>query len=254
MEFDLDQNWHSSRFAAFDLETTGTDTDNDRIIEIGLVVFDNGEVVDRYEQLVNPERDIPDEVAAITGISNDDVKDAPPLREVLDELIRRVTDQVLLAYNHEFDLGILRSELARHDRHNVDLPPCLDPFPLAWEYLKDQGLIPNAQLGTVAEYMRIPLDTAHRAVHDAEATGHIMLKFPDFAVLPDKLGALLQLQRALVQKVNEAFARFRRGRDDGRSVLYGGELVIELGAAYVYGDETDPIRALFQRIPDVRDI
>lgn len=252
-EVELDVPWATTRFASFDLETTGTDTANDRIIEIGVVVFENGEVVDRYQQLVDPERPLPDEVVAVTGIRPEDLVGKPKLAEVIDAFLARLDGTVMLAYNHDFDTGILRSELARLGR-DTELPPCLDPFPFCWEYLRAAKLTKNAKLTTVCEYLSIPLDEAHRADHDAEAAGRVLLELPQVATLPPQLSDLLQLQAALAQKLQEHFNRFRRNKGAARSVLSGGEMAIELGAAYLYGDEADPIRALFLRVPDVRDL
>ncbi len=255
MTLDLDIPWQTARFAAFDLETTGRDAAQDRIIEIGLVVFEGGEVVDRWQQLVDPGVKLPDVIVELTGITDADLKGQPPFSEVVDELMSRIEGQPLLAYNHEFDTGMLAGELQRLGR-GVDLPPCLDPFPLCWEYLREPGHTPNAKLGTIAEFLGVPLDTAHRADQDAEAAGRVLLALPGYAALPDSLDGLLQIQRALMQKLNERFARFRRGREgeSKRSVLGNGELVIDLDAAYVYGSEPDPVRALFKMIPDVRDM
>jgi DNA polymerase III alpha subunit (gram-positive type) len=251
--FDLSQPWQSSRFASFDLETTGTEAGVDRIIEIGIVVFDGGEVVDRYQQLVDPEMELPPVITEVTGIKADDLVGQPKLAEVIDEAMARLTAQPILAYNHEFDTRMLRGELQRLGRGD-ELPPCLDPFPFCWEHLREKGLTKNAQLGTISEFMAIPLDAAHRADHDAEAAGRVMLKLPEYVLLPDSLEQLLSLQAALMQKVNERFARFRRNKPNAGGVLSGDDVRIELGAAYIYGDETDPIRALFSRIPDVRDL
>lgn len=255
MSIDLSVPWQTARFAAFDLETTGRDPAQDRIIEIGLVVFEGGEVVDRWQQLVDPGVKLPDVIVELTGITDDDLKGQPVFADVVDELMSRIEGQPLLAYNHEFDTGMLAGELQRLGRP-VELPPCLDPFPLCWEFLREPGLTSNAKLGTISEFLNIPLDAAHRADHDAEAAGRVLLALPDHAALPESLDGLLQLQRALMQKVNERFARFRRGRDgeNKRSVLGNGELVIDLDAAYVYGSEPDPVRALFKMIPDVRDM
>lgn len=255
MTFDLDIPWSSSRFAAFDLETTGREAGVDRIIEIGIVVFEDGEVVDRYQSLVDPEVELPEVITQVTGIKPEELVGQPKLADIIDEVMRRLTAQPLLAYNAEFDLGMLRGELDRLGRTD-ELPPCIDPFPFCWEHLREKGHTKNAQLGTVSEYLGIPLEAAHRADHDAEACGRVMLELPNHVILPDTLKQLLDVQRVLMQKVNERFARFRRGRSGEKksSVLGSGELVIELGAAYIYGDEHDPLRAIYSRIPDVRDL
>lgn len=249
----LDAPWKTARIAALDTETTGTDPRQDRIIEIGIVVFEAGEVVDRYQALIHPERPLPPVITEVTGIKPEDLEGKPVFAEVAEEIRRRLQGQVLLAYNAEFDAGMLRAEFERLGAP-IELPPFVDPFPFCWENLREKGLTKSAQLGTVAEYFKIPLTAAHRADHDAEAAGRVMFALAGLVEFPENLGALLGMQAAAMQRVNEAFARFRRGKaQDSRNALGGGDAVIELGPAYAYGDETDPVRALFARIPDVRD-
>ena len=251
-DFDLSQPWQSARFAAFDLETTGTNPETDRIIEVGIAVFEQGEVVDRYQQLVNPGIPIPQESVSVTGITDADVADSPAFATIADELAQRLGDDILLAYNHRFDTAFLAEEMKRAGT-DYTAPPCLDPMPFCWVHLREKKITRNAQLGTICKYFDIPLEAAHRADHDAEAAGRVMLRLPDVAVLPPTLNELLQLQRGLAQQTEQAFARFRRGKSD-RPVLSSGEVTIELGAAYLYGEETDPIRFLYKRLPDVRDM
>lgn len=250
---DLQQPWNTARFVALDLETTGTDLERDRIIEIGVVVFDGGEVVERWQQLIDPEVELPDIITDVTGIRAEDLVGMPRLEDVADRLISYLRSGLLLAYNHEFDTTIVRAQLERIGR-GIELPPCLDPFPFCYEYLREQKLTRNAKLTTVCEYLEIPLDAAHRADHDAEAAGRVMLELPNHVVLPETIGDLLNVQAAVIRTVDEKFARFKRNREGARAVLSSGEVVIELGVAYFYGDEADPIRALFMQVPDVRDI
>jgi DNA polymerase III epsilon subunit family exonuclease len=252
MAVDLTQSWTTARFAAFDFETTGTDTENDRIIEVGIVVFDNGQIVDRYQQLVDPQRDLPDIIVDVTGIKPEDLEGQPVFADVADRVMELLRDTLLLAYNHEFDTSVLSAELARIGKAEA-LSPCLDPFPFVYEHFREAGLTRNAKLTTISEHLGVTLDSAHRADHDAEAAGRVLLELPNHVVLPERTDEFLQVQRALLQAVTEKFNRFRRNRGDGRA-LNSAEILIELGAAYLYGDEADPVRALFSRIPDVRDI
>lgn len=242
-----------ARFAAFDLETTSTDTSRARIIEIGVAVFEAGEVVHRWQQLVNPGQPLDPAITDITGIRDEDLQGQPPLEDVLDQLLDMLAPQPLLAYNHAYDLGVLRAELKRHGRE-ATFPPCLDPLPFCWRYLRQAGKTPNARLGTVCGFFGIPLEEAHRADHDAEAAGRVLLALPDVADLPPTLRDLLGLQDALNQAMEETFARFRDRDGGGRNEvsLNPEDVRIELGAAFLYGDEHDPVRALYRRVPDIR--
>ncbi len=247
--------WRTARFIAVDLETTGTNTLEDRIIELGLVVFEDGDVVERWQQLIDPTIPLPPEASAVTGIKEEELKGQPVLADVIDELQQRLSGAPLLAYNAEFDLGVLKSEFERHGR-DFPIPPCLDPLPFVFEHLRSAKLTKDAKLGTAAAFLNVPLDNAHRADADAEAAGRVLLELPSVVTLPEDLAGLLAVQNVLRQKMNERFARFRRGRSDNQArptVLGSNEVVIELGAAYIYGDETDPIKALLSRLPDTRD-
>lgn len=249
---DLAVPWRPSRFAAFDLETTSRDIEKAQIIEIGLVVFEDGEVVERWQQFVNPGVPLPAEITEITGIKDEDLAGQPALSEVIDEFVDRLTRQVLLAYNHEYDLGVVRAELARLGRAET-LPPCLDPFPFCWVHLREAGLTKKATLGDVSQYLGVVLENAHRAADDAEAAGRVLIELANRIVVPERLDELLALQRALMQQVKESFARFRR-RSGGDAVLSGNDHRIELGMGYLYhAEESDPVRYLFSTIPDIRD-
>lgn len=252
MAVDISIPWTTARFASFDLETTGRDAETDRIIEVGIVIFDNGEVVQRYQQLVNPECELPDIIVEITGIKPEDLVGQPTFAEVAETVMELLRDTLLVAYNHEFDIGFLSAELARMGKPE-EISPCLDPFPFVYEHFRETKLTRNAKLTTISEYLEIPLEAAHRADHDAEAAGRVLLELPNHVVLPEMTKDFLQIQKALLQAVQEKFNRFRRNRGDGRA-LNSADILIELGAAYLYGDEADPVRALFSRIPDVRDI
>ena len=71
------------RIAVVDLETTGSHLDQgDQIIQIGAVLIEDGQVLAQHSMLLNPERDIPTHITAITGIQSDQVQDAPTFRQV----------------------------------------------------------------------------------------------------------------------------------------------------------------------------
>lgn len=255
--WDLAAPWADARIVSFDTETTGTDTSNDRIVELGIAVLERGVVVERFSQLVNPGIALPAITTEITGIKPEDVADKPGLGAVIDEALALLSSGVMLVYNAEFDTRILTSELRRIGR-TFDFPPVLDPFPFCWEFLREAGKTRNAQLGTCAAFLGVPLEDAHRAVADAEAAAHVMFALRGHGDLPESLAELLAVQQVVMQRVNERFARFRRNRPpaagDARSVFAAPENgPIELGTGWLYGDEPDPVRAMYARLPDVRD-
>lgn len=250
--FDLKQPWQTGRFAAFDTETTGTDPRTSRIIEFGLVVFEGGEVVERFQTLIHPECALPPEITRITGIKDEDLVGKPVFADLADELERRLVAQPLLAYNADFDRGMVEGEFRRLERA-IHLPVFIDPFPFCYESFKVTKKTKTAKLTDIASFLGVSLESAHRADHDAEAAGRVMLELSKHIALPSSFEDLLAVQAEEARRVAERFARFRRGKESDNNSGFGQKAgAIELGAAYVYGEETDPVKALFSRIPDIR--
>ena len=96
-----------------DLETTGMLAAEERITEIGLVEVDGGEFVGSWSQLVNPEKDIPPFIEALTGITNDMVQQEPTFGQLAPALYERLEGKLLVAHNARFDCGFLRAEFER---------------------------------------------------------------------------------------------------------------------------------------------
>jgi ATP-dependent DNA helicase DinG len=144
-----------------DLETTGIDSTQDSVIEIGAVRFRGNRIESEFQTLVNPRRPIPNEVIELTGITNAMVASAPTLREVLPKLLMFVGNDAIVGHNVMFDLGFLRQA----GIFNQNLP--VDTFEVA------NVLLPNAPrygLGTLVQFLGIPLPATHRALDDARAT------------------------------------------------------------------------------------
>jgi len=99
--------------AFVDLETTGTAPTGDRITEIGIVRVADGEFVDEWSTLVNPECSIPEDIRVLTGITNDMVRGAPTFAEVRREVLERLEGQLFVAHNARFDYGFLKNEFRR---------------------------------------------------------------------------------------------------------------------------------------------
>ena len=162
----------SQTFVVFDLETTGFSNKNDKITEIGAVKVENFKVVDRFSQLINPEKDISYKVQELTGITNDLIKDKPTIEEVLPKFIEFIGDSVLVAHNADFDMGFMQQKCREQ---NIEFKnTSVDTLTLA------RTLLPHMKrfrLNLIAKELGIPLLNHHRAVDDAEATAHIFIKF-----------------------------------------------------------------------------
>jgi DNA polymerase-3 subunit epsilon/ATP-dependent DNA helicase DinG len=146
---------------ALDLETTGLDPSHDSIIEIGAVKFQEGRVTDTFQSLINPHRSLPRNIVALTGITQEEVNGAPPLKQVLPKLERFVGNRAVLGHNVSFDLGFLE----RQNALRSNLP--LDTYELASVMLP---AVPRYSLGALAAHLGVELVDAHRADKDAEAT------------------------------------------------------------------------------------
>ncbi len=164
------------RYIAFDVETTGLSPYNDRIIEIGAVLFENGIPVKRYGTLVNAMVNIPSTASAINHITNQMIKNAPTEKEVYADLIDFLGDALqektaICAHNAKFDMDFLSQTLMRLG-YNAKIN-YVDTLSLSRKLIK--GLI-NYKQDTVAIHFGLHNANAHRAETDAEICGSIFGK------------------------------------------------------------------------------
>lgn len=236
--------WARGPIAVLDFETTGLDPERgDRVVEIGVIHFDDGEVSDRWGTLIHPEMELPADTTRITGIRPDEVATAPRFVDIVDDFRARLEGRLLSAYNASFDRGFLLHELARCDRKLPDGAQWVDPLVLARQLQKGQG---NMKLGTVAKRLDIDLQEAHRAVSDAECAGWVLIALA--AEVPADLGEALDLHEAweAAQNAQQSAWRNRRGGGTLAAVQDGGPSDA-LGPGYPHGDELDPVRYMFLR-------
>ncbi len=164
-----------SCFIAFDFETTGLDHQNDRIIEVAAIKFIDGEITERYVELVNPERDIPLVITEITGISDAMVRSSPSEEIIIDDLLSFIGDHPLVAHNIHFDLRFLSQLCKRLGRPEV-VNAHYDTLQLARSVLFEQ---PVFNLSALSEHYGLSSKGAHRAEKDTENTGLIFLQLVD---------------------------------------------------------------------------
>jgi len=155
-----------------DFETTGlSPTQGDRAIEIGAVRIVNGEITDRFQELMNPGRRISQFIEDYTGISNEMLSDAAPCNEVMTRFVDFIGQDNLVAHNASFDKRFLDAELA--------LIECDYPGEFTCSLLLARRLYqhaPNHKLGGLISYKNIASDgTFHRALFDAEMTVKLWL-------------------------------------------------------------------------------
>jgi len=152
---------------ALDLETTGLDPHRDAIIEIGAVYFDGENTFRKWQSLINPKRLIPKMITQLTNISNDMVRDAPPIEEVIQEFSEFIGEYPLIGHSISFDLSFLRKHMQFKD--NL----INDTFEIASVILPKA---PRYSLTALVEQLGSGNPNPHRALDDAEATLSIFRK------------------------------------------------------------------------------
>lgn len=158
-----DQTVDDTIYSVLDIETTGISKLTEKITEFGVIKIKNGEIIDQFECLVNPEKEIPEKVVEITNISNDMVKDAETIDKVLPRVLEFVKDTVIVAHNATFDIGFIK-----YNAEQLGLefnPTYIDSLPLAKELFPH---FKKFKLGIIAENLDIKVDVAHRALADVE--------------------------------------------------------------------------------------
>lgn len=159
-------------FIAFDVETTGLSAIACKLVELSAVRFNlTGTEMEIFSTLIDPECQIPPEVTRVHGITDEMVKGAPMIREVVPNFLEFIGngDSVLLAHNAPFDVGFLRVALAKL---GIEVPAhrVLDTLPMARCLV--QG-VSDYKLKTLVEHYEIADGDYHRALADSHHVRHI---------------------------------------------------------------------------------
>lgn len=201
----------NQEYAIVDIETTGGNAGGSRITEIAIIVHDGEKVIDRWETLVNPQKEIPVSIFALTGINNEMVRDAPIFDDIAHEVAERLTNRVFVAHNVNFDYSFVRHQLEEAGINWTARKLCT-----VRAARKIRPGLPSYSLGNLCRSLGISIANRHRAGGDADATavlfsrligwdesGEIMkmlkitsqdqrlppnLPLEDFEKLPDKPG------------------------------------------------------------------
>lgn len=159
------------QFVVFDIETTGLDKYKNNITEIGAVKVADGVVTERWSTFVNPGEPIPQKIVELTSITDEMVKDAPRIQEILPNFLEFCKGCVLVAHNANFDVGFIKVAAKRYEipfdftyLDTVQLARCLYPN------------LANHKLNNLAKHLNVVLENHHRAVDDAKATADIFVK------------------------------------------------------------------------------
>lgn len=169
VETDAPECFKGRTFVVFDLETTGTDTD-DKITEIGAVKIVDGKIESYFETLVNPQRKITAEIEALTGINDVMVKDAPTYEKVCGDFYKYCQDATLVAHNIDFDSRFVRRQSQPLDYYFDH--PLMDTLAIGREVVTG---VSNYKLNTLCDKFGISFNH-HRAYSDALATAKLFIE------------------------------------------------------------------------------
>lgn len=178
-------------FVVIDTETTGVSPYNDRIVELAAVRFIDGEPVEAFQTLIDPERKIPAQASKVNHITDNMVQESPIIGTVLECFEEFVGNSPVVGHNLPFDLKCLYysgSCLTDYEKRKYYDTLALSRRFLStpkrhfsdgnYEYDYDSDYdIENRKLQTILEYYGINPGSAHRALDDAIATGYVLLEF-----------------------------------------------------------------------------
>ena len=155
-------------YVAVDLETTGIGARHEKILEIAMVKVIDGAEAETLQTLVNPHREIPEQIVELTGIRDDMVKDAPSIEEVIEKALEFCEGYPLLGHQLIFDYGFLKQAAV-----NKKLPferDGIDTLKLCRLFMPPEE---KKNLTAACAYFGIRQDTAHRALSDAVSCGRL---------------------------------------------------------------------------------
>ncbi|MCQ9241841.1 bifunctional DnaQ family exonuclease/ATP-dependent helicase [Streptococcus suis] len=163
----------SNRYAVVDLEATGTGADA-KIIQIGIVLVENGEIIDSYATDINPYELLDDHIKNLTGITDQQLEQAPDFGQVASRIYDMIGDAIFVAHNVKFDANLLAESLF-FEGYEL-LTPRVDTVELSQLFFPT---FEKYSLGNLAEHLDLGLDQAHTAISDAMATARLLIKIQE---------------------------------------------------------------------------
>jgi len=152
-------------YAIVDIETTGGNARHSRITEIAIIIYDGNQILERWESLINPQKEIPPPIFALTGINNEMVKNAPIFDEVAETIFQLLRDRIFVAHNVNFDYSFIKHQLEESGFKWKATKLCT-----VRAARKIRPGLQSYSLGKLCRYLDIPLVNQHRAGGDADAT------------------------------------------------------------------------------------
>ncbi len=160
--------YRDQKFCVIDIETNGSKPESAQVIEVGAVMIQNGKIIDRFESFVSSPI-LPEYISKITGITSEDLKDAPSCLEVLSQLRLFMEDAIFVAHNANFDYGFLNYSFDRFGLGTIGNPK-LCSIDLAQRTIKSE----RYGLAYLNESLSLGVEVHHRAFSDALTTSKLL--------------------------------------------------------------------------------
>ncbi|MGQ7372123.1 bifunctional DnaQ family exonuclease/ATP-dependent helicase [Streptococcus suis] len=192
----------SNRYTVVDLEATGTGIDA-KIIQIGIVIVENGQIVETFSTDINPYEPLDEHIVDLTGITDKQLSQAPSLGQVAGQIYELLADAIFVAHNVTFDANLL-AEALFFEGYELRTPR-VDTVELSQVFFPT---IDKYSLGNLSDKLDLGLDQAHTALADATATANLLLKIQE---------KILSLPKSMVEQLVQL----------SDCLLYESRLVIE---------------------------
>ena len=183
-------------YVVFDVETTGLSAVHNDLIQIAASKMHKGNIIEQFDEFIDPGHPLSAFTTELTGITDNHVKGAKPLVQVLQEFQEFCQGTVLVAHNATFDVGFMNANYERHQLPTIS-QPVIDTLEFA------RNLYPEYKrhgLGPLTKRFGVALDHHHMANYDAEATGRLLFIFIKDVVDKHGLTNLEQLNTDLVSE------------------------------------------------------
>lgn len=161
------------KYVIFDVETTGLSAIYDKVIELSAVKMENGNVIDQFEEFIDPGFPLSETTINLTSITNEMVHGSKTEEEVFKKFREFYEDAIIVGHNVTFDVGFMNTGYLRHQMEEIK-NPIIDTLTLA-RFL--YPTLKGYRLNTLAKKFGVALEHHHRAIYDAETTGHLCYLF-----------------------------------------------------------------------------
>lgn len=155
-------------YTIIDIETTGLMPQCDEIIELSALKIRNNKIVDKFTSLIKPDDKIDGFITKLTGITNDMLKNAPKIKNIITQFIDFISNDIVVGYNVNFDINFIYDDYKGFKNKDFS-----NNYIDIMRICKKACELPNYKLKTVASYYNIPIDGHHRGLNDCYITYNV---------------------------------------------------------------------------------